>query len=79
MANRLTYHPSIDDVVGWTPDSKRVLFRSSRNSYSRFNRLFTVSVAGGLPADVPLPMAETGSYSADGSRIAYVPFTMSGG
>ena len=75
VANRLTYHPSIDDVVGWTPDSKRVLFRSSRNSYSRFNRLFTVSVAGGLPAEVPLPMAETGSYSADGSHLAYVPFT----
>jgi len=75
VAKRLTYHPSIDDVVGWTPDSKRVLFRSSRNSYSRFNRLFTVSIAGGLPAEVPLPMAETGSYSSDGSHLAYVPFT----
>ncbi|HET9742820.1 MAG TPA: PDZ domain-containing protein [Terriglobales bacterium] len=75
VAKRLTYHPTIDDVVGWTPDSKHVLFRSNRNSYSRFNRLFTVALDGGLPFEVPLPMAETGSYSADGSHLAYVPFT----
>lgn len=75
LAKRLTHHPAIDDVVGWTPDSKRILFRSTRNSYARFNRLFTVSLVGGLPTEVPLPMAETGSYSADGSHLAYVPFT----
>jgi tricorn protease len=75
VARRLTHHPAVDEVVGWTPDSKRVLFRSSRNSSSRYNRLFTVSIDGGLPMEVPLPMAETGSYSADGSHLAYVPFT----
>jgi len=75
VAKRLTHHPAVDDVVGWTADGKRILFRSNRNSYSRFNRLFTVSIDGGLPTEVPLPMAESGSYSADGSRLAYVPFT----
>jgi len=75
IAKRLTHHPAIDDVVGWTPDSRRILFRSSRNSYSRFNRLFTVALEGGLPTEVPLPMAESGSYSGDGSHLAYVPFT----
>src|SRR5271165_591622 len=75
IAKRLTHHPAIDDVVGWTPDSKRILFRSNRNSYSRFNRLFTVALEGGLPMEVPLPMAESGSYSGDGSHLAYVPFT----
>jgi tricorn protease len=75
IAKRLTHHPAIDDVVGWTPDSKQILFRSNRNSYSRFNRLFTVAPDGGLPVEVPLPMAESGSYSGDGSHLAYVPFT----
>ena len=70
---RLTYHPSTDVAVGWSPDGKRVLFRSTRNSYSRFERLFTVSVDGGFPAEVPLPMGVQGSYSADESHIAYVP------
>ena len=73
VPKRLTHHPSIDEVVGWTPDGKSVLFRSGRNSYSRFNRLFTVSIEGGLPCELPLPMAEAGSFSADGKRIAYVP------
>lgn len=73
VPRRLTHHPGIDEVVGWTPDGKQVLFRSGRNSYSRFNRLFTVSLAGGLPHELPLPMAEFGSFSADGKHIAYVP------
>lgn len=75
---RLTHHPAVDEVVGWTPDGKQVLFRSSRNSYSRFRRLFTVPLEGGLPHELPLPMAEFGSYSPDGKRIAYVPVDNNG-
>jgi tricorn protease len=70
---RLTYHPGPDRAVGWTPDGKRVLFHSLRNSYSRFGRLFTVPVAGGFCDEVPLPMADQGCYSPDGTHLAYVP------
>src|SRR3954447_9281740 len=70
---RLTYHPGSDQVVGWTPDSKKVLFRSARNSYSRFTRLFTIGIDGGLPEEVPLPIADHGCFSPDGKKIAYVP------
>ncbi|HKW98252.1 MAG TPA: PDZ domain-containing protein [Bryobacteraceae bacterium] len=74
IPKRLTYHPAADFVQGWTPDGKQILFRSTRNSYSRFARLFTMPVeGGGLPAELPLPMAEQGSYSADASHIAYMP------
>ena len=73
VPRRLTHHPAVDEVVGWSPDGKSVLFRSSRNSYSRFNRLFTVSLEGGLPHELPLPTAEFGAFSPDGKRIAYVP------
>src|SRR5713226_1373216 len=73
VPKRLTYHPGVDEVVGWSPDGKSVLFRSTRNSYSRFNRLFTVGLNGGLPHELPLPMAEFGSFSEDGKHIAYVP------
>ncbi len=73
VPRRLTYHPDPDVVVGWTPDGKSVLFRSTRSSYHHFDRLFTIPVTGGLPAEVPLPIAEEGSYSADGTHIAYVP------
>src|SRR5262249_3168470 len=75
VPKRLTYHPGVDQVVGWTPDGKQVLFRSSRNSPSFFNRLFTISLNGGFPAEVPLPIAYEGAFSPDGSRIAYQPLT----
>jgi tricorn protease len=70
---RITYHPGDDNAVGWTPDGKQVLFRSARNSFSYFDRLFTAPAQGGFPAELPLPMAQEGSFSPDGSRIAYVP------
>jgi tricorn protease len=73
LPKRLTYHPGADQVVGWTPDGKNVLFRSTRNSSSRYSRLFTVPLTGGLPTEVPLPMAFEGSLAPDGARIAYVP------
>jgi tricorn protease len=72
---RLTYHPDPDLPVGWTPDGKAILFRSTRTSYGRFARLFTVPLTGGPATELPLPMAEEASYSSDGSRLAYVPFT----
>ena len=70
---RLTFHPGADRVVGWTPDGKQILFVSGRNSYSRFARLNTIALDGVFPTEVPLPMAYEGSYSADGTKLAYVP------
>src|SRR6267378_4064228 len=75
LPKRLTSHPSSDQVVGWTRDGQRILFRSNRDSYSGFTQLYTVSLFGGLPEVLPLPMAYDGSYSPDSSRLAYVPFT----
>jgi tricorn protease len=73
VPRRLTYHPAQDAVVGWTPDGRRVVFISTRDSYAGFPQLFTVPVEGGFPDRVPLPIAAEGSFSADGSHIAYVP------
>jgi tricorn protease len=74
VPQRLTHHPALDEALGWTPDGKSVLFRSNRHSYAGFNRLFTVPLNGGLPTELPLPMGEEASYSADGTRLAYVPY-----
>src|SRR5262249_22121936 len=70
---RLTYHPAVDTAVAWTPDGKNILLRSGRASYSRFQRFFTIPVEGGFETEVPLPMADDGAYSPDGSRLAYTP------
>ncbi|MGH9491405.1 MAG: S41 family peptidase, partial [Terriglobales bacterium] len=71
---RLTWHPGPDEAVGWTPDSREVLFRSMRSSVDYYYRLYTVPLAGGMPVALPLPYANQGSYSPSGRRIAYVPF-----
>lgn len=74
VPKRLTFHPGGDQAVGWTNDGKHVLFSSARNSYQGFPRLFTIGTdGGGLPEELPLPMAERGSYSPDGSYLAYEP------
>jgi tricorn protease len=74
VPKRLTYHPQADAAVGWTPDGKSVIFRSNRESTSpRYTKLFKVSLEGGLPTALPLPMAFSGKYSADGKHFAYSP------
>lgn len=73
IPRRLTYHPGDDEAVGWTPDGKRVIFRSARSSFSPVPRLFTVGVEGGFPDELPLPTGVEASFSPDGTRLAYVP------
>ncbi|MFI5165680.1 MAG: PDZ domain-containing protein [Thermoanaerobaculales bacterium] len=70
---RLTYHPGADEALGWTADGKRVAFRSPRASYADPEQMFTVSVEGGFPTEVPLPMVDEASYSPDGTHLAYEP------
>lgn len=70
---RLTWHPEQDAAIGWTPDGKRVLFVSTRDAYADFTRLYTVPPEGGVAEALPMWRAFEGSYSPDGTRIAYVP------
>ena len=63
-----------NEVLTWTPDSKRILFLSRRDASNGWTkREFSVSIDGGLPE--PLPMTEGGlmSYSPDGTKVAYNP------
>ena len=83
VVKRLTYHSDVVNeatlrwgpdnmVVSWTPDSKNIIFLSRRNTFnSWFGRLFSVSVEGGLPEQIPLPKGGLLSYNSDGSKIAY--------
>ena len=71
---RLTYHPADFDVVGWTPDGKRVLFSSARTAFAGgVVQLFTVPIEGGFATQLPLARASEASFSQDGTRVAYVP------
>lgn len=67
---RLTFHPRRDVPVSWTGD--RITFFAERDGEAS-SRLFTVGVNEGPIESVPLPTAEHGSWSPDGTRIAYSP------
>ncbi|MGB7189638.1 MAG: PDZ domain-containing protein, partial [Acidobacteriaceae bacterium] len=74
VPHRLTWDPSGNEAVGWTPDGKDVLFASMRESYSDFPRLFQIHADGtGSPTLLPLPSGVYGTYSPDGKTLAYVP------
>ena len=61
-------------VHGWTPDGSAVLFRSTRSFWgAKDGRLYTVSVEGGLPQPLEMPVSGAGDLSADGRRVAYSP------
>ena len=68
---RVTYHPDYDEVVGWHPLKNKIIFRSSRQSFSRFYRLFLVSPDGTGLEELILYEAAQGSFSPDGKKIAY--------
>ena len=68
--SRLTFHSAGDQVLGWTPDGKRVLFSSNRGE--RFGAmLYTVDLTGGMPVSAGPDIGTAASYSPDGNRLAF--------
>ena len=70
---RLTFHPGVDRVKGWTPDGRYIIFSSARSSAPQeaYFRLWKISVDGGMPEPLAPPRAFSGSFSPDGSKLAY--------
>ncbi len=68
---RLTFHGDWDEVVGWTKDSERVIFRSSRFAPNGTFNLYAVSIDGGYPQSIGLDKGTRISYEPGGDRFAY--------
>lgn len=61
-----------NEVITWTPDSKRILFISRRDASNGWTkRPFLISVDGGLPEPLPVDQGGLTSFNADGTKIAY--------
>lgn len=84
VPTQLTFYPAMgplpqrwgfdNQVYGWTPDGKSVLFRSWRDSRGISNpRVFTVATTGGLPQVLPMPQAGVTRYSPDAKQVVYSP------
>jgi tricorn protease len=79
---QLTFLPDIGDVpermgpnnmvITWFRDSRRILFLSRRDTFNTwFGRLFSISIDGGLPEQLPIDKGGLTSFSPDGKRIVY--------
>ena len=84
VPRQLTFYPSRgplparwgydNQVYGWTPDGKAIIFRSLRDYFSNADsRLYTVSVDGGTPQALPMPKSGAGDFSPDGKQVVYSP------
>jgi tricorn protease len=63
-----------NQVYGWTPDGKSVIFRSGREYFDLGDsRLYTISASGGMPEALPMPKSGAGDFSPDGSKVVYSP------
>lgn len=59
-------------VIGWTPDSKNILFRTRQYTYNDFTgQLMTIPAEGGEATEIPLKNGGFSSFSPDGKKLAY--------
>lgn len=83
VPKRLTYTATLDRddvsdrmgpnnvVMAWKND-KEILFRSRQRDWNDFKgQLYTISVEGGVPQQLPLPRGGFGTFSPDGTKLAY--------
>ncbi|NLF43661.1 MAG: acetyl-CoA synthetase, partial [Bacteroidales bacterium] len=59
-------------VLGWTPNSEKVLYRGNRTPYGeRMGKYFTVSIMGGMEEALPIPYGGFGVLSPDGKKLVF--------
>ncbi|GHO44996.1 S41 family peptidase [Ktedonospora formicarum] len=69
-AHRLTFQGAGCRVLGWTPDSKEILYASNAEQFTpRFQGIFAVRIEGGLPRALPYGMANAISYGPEGGVV----------
>ncbi len=69
---QLTFHSGADNVVGWSRDSKRVIFASTRGdgAFPTIMNLYEVPAEGGMEQAIASDWGTYASYSPDGKKLA---------
>ncbi|MGD8781142.1 MAG: PDZ domain-containing protein [Ignavibacteria bacterium] len=71
---RLTWYPANSRAIAWTPDGKRILYTTTRETTPRaFYRLWTVPVEGGPSTLLTYQWGCDGSFDPTGKQIVIDP------
>ena len=70
QVKQLTHHSADDTVLGWSADSRSVMFSGNRGE-DFMPQLYLVSTEGGMPTKAGTDMGVMASYSPDGQKLAY--------
>jgi tricorn protease len=81
---QLTFHNDVgnipprggfdNQVLGWTPDGRQILFNAHRTPYSDRNaRPYLIPAAGGMEAPLAIREGSAGVLSPDGTRYVFAP------
>jgi tricorn protease len=84
IPRQLTFHNDVgaipprggfdNQVLGWTPDGKQILFNAHRTPFSERNaRPYLVPAAGGMETPLPIRDGSAGVLSPDGSHYVFAP------
>jgi len=73
LPRRLTFHTGNDEVVDWTRDSQRIVFRDAHGdgAFPNVNTLYEISVNGGQEQPLPVDWGYYGTYSPDGRQLVF--------
>ncbi|HSU84757.1 MAG TPA: PDZ domain-containing protein [Thermoanaerobaculia bacterium] len=81
---QLTFHNDVgnipprggfdNQVLGWTPDGRQILFNAHRTPYSERNaRPYLIPAAGGMETPLAIREGSAGVLSPDGNRFVFAP------
>jgi len=72
-ARRLTFHTGNDDVVDWSRDSQKIVFRAAHGdgAFPNVATLYEIAVTGGQEQPLPVDWGYVGTYSPDGRQLAF--------
>lgn len=67
-----------NQIMGWSPDGKNILFRANRTPYGkRMGRFYVVPAEGGLETPLEIPESGEGEYAENENKIVYTPISRS--
>lgn len=83
---QLTFYPAMgplpqrwgfdNQVYGWTPDGRAVVYKSSYNAFEAGEvQAYTVTLDAALPTPLPMPLSGALEFSPDGTQILYSPLS----